>query len=240
MDPEIAIPMTNGEVPKTPKFVTILLLVSVGLSVLLLALCAYAISVYSNLWFDVITPALSFMLFSCIWLWLFAAAYFLVPRYLPRFYNRWAVLAMMCLTVLFWLISFALLASRVADESYLNSYENYLDNFNIGVVKRSPKKSHSSGSSSGSSDSSDSSDSSIFGSSGTTSYHYNNNFSTAWKVAAAAAGIGALTWLLLVVCLVYYGIGCWSLMASGAEASEGEEKPMPPAAPVAAGHDMNQ
>ena len=52
------------DVPQTKKFVNYLIFAATGLSVLVLALCAYSISVWKDVWFDVLTPALSFMLFA--------------------------------------------------------------------------------------------------------------------------------------------------------------------------------
>jgi len=227
----------DSEVPHTKPFVNYLLYAAVGLSVIVLALCAYAINVYSKTWFDVLTPALSFALFAIIWLWLFVGAYFLIPRLMPQFYNKWAILGAFALTTFFWLVAWPLMAARVSAYSFINDYDNYINGLasssisssSLGFRKRSPepKRSGSSGSSY---------DSSYYSSS---YYGYDKKFATAWKLAAAATGISALIWVLLVVSLVFFALACHHHRASGETYESGEPKPMPPAAPVAGGHEMN-
>jgi hypothetical protein len=216
----------NNEVPQTKPFVNYLLYAAVGLSVIVLALCAYAINVYSKTWFDVLTPALSFTLFAIIWLWLFVGAYFLIPRLAPQFYNKWAVLGVFALTAFFWLIAWPLMAARVSAYSYINNIDNYFNDLSFSITKRSPEPKRS-----GSSSSSYSNSSSYYG--------YDKSYATAWKLAAAATGISALIWVLLVVSLVFFALACHQHRVAGETYDSGEPKPMPPAAPVAGGHEMN-
>ncbi|KAI0425363.1 hypothetical protein F5Y09DRAFT_321910 [Xylaria sp. FL1042] len=170
-------------VPIYPKGFVAVRIIQLVLGIICLGLSAYITSVLP------ITGAV-LVLFTSI-VTLISSIYILVAHFgPPAAYNYWAVLGLDIFHVLFWLISFALLASQAAlilsfSDDYYYGYSYY----------------------------------------GYTAYG---------SIAAAAAGLGAVNWVVYVVALILHSIALHRHRKAGLHAMPGKSASATDAPPVAA------
>ncbi|CAJ2500724.1 Uu.00g035770.m01.CDS01 [Anthostomella pinea] len=115
-------------IPLYPRGFIAVRIIQLVVAVVCLGLCAYGVTylVYAG-------DAL--MLFTAI-ATIIASVYCLVSHYGPsRFFNYWAILGLDVFLVIFWLISFAILAAQVA-AGFFYSTSDYYDDY-YGYYKRS-------------------------------------------------------------------------------------------------------
>ncbi|KAI3329405.1 hypothetical protein HD806DRAFT_285335 [Xylariaceae sp. AK1471] len=106
--------------PALPKYFIYILVSIILLSIIILALAAYAQSLSGNYYYDSGVPG--FLLFASIWTWLVYGGALAIGRYVPQFYYRAGFLIGYILTVIFWLTGWAWAAAWAA---YILSFDNY-------------------------------------------------------------------------------------------------------------------
>ncbi|KAI1261036.1 hypothetical protein F5Y18DRAFT_403150 [Xylariaceae sp. FL1019] len=115
--------------PRLPKYTLYIVGATILLSVIVLALAAYAqsLSGRSSYYYD--SGIAGFLIFVAIWTWLVFGGIFGLEKYLPRFYYRVGVLVAQILTIIFWLSAWAWAASWAA---YILSFDSYAGFDGIG------------------------------------------------------------------------------------------------------------
>ncbi|KAI1114320.1 hypothetical protein F5Y14DRAFT_172759 [Nemania sp. NC0429] len=107
-------------VPPLPKaFVYVVGLIML-LSIIILALAAYAKSLSGDYYYDSAIPG--FLLFVSVWTWFIYGGMLALGRYAPRLYYRLGVLVGQLLSTVFWIVGWAWAASWAA---YVLSFDNY-------------------------------------------------------------------------------------------------------------------
>jgi uncharacterized membrane protein len=224
---------TAQHVVDQPPWIKFIRIAQVSLSVLILALAAFALSAipYGNTF-----GTFGFNIFTCMFTLIVGAYLLITPLRAPKLYNCWAALVLEIFGVIFWLSAFATLASWAS-----------LGLLTVGSLrKRDAKKSSSSSSSSSSSND-------VFGS------DYLDNitkeaeeryarYRAGWRCAGAAAGLGGIVWILFMITLITYSIflhrhrknpGNKNLPDNGSPARDGGEGGIPrPGAAEIKGHEM--
>ncbi|KAI1200622.1 hypothetical protein F5X97DRAFT_84848 [Nemania serpens] len=107
-------------VPALPKAFVYVVGLIILLSIIILALAAYAESLSGNYYYDSGVPG--FLLFVSIWTWFVYGGTLAIGRYAPRLYYRIGVLAGQFLSTVFWIVGWAWAASWAA---YVLSFDNY-------------------------------------------------------------------------------------------------------------------
>ncbi|KAI0468686.1 hypothetical protein F4859DRAFT_524209 [Xylaria cf. heliscus] len=107
------------EVPIRPKFFIYIIGLIILLSVVILALAAYAQSLSGNYFYQSGVPG--FLLFASIWTWLIYGGMLAIEHFAPQFYYRIVIIVGQLLSVIFWLSAWAWAASWA---SYTLSFEN--------------------------------------------------------------------------------------------------------------------
>lgn len=108
----------GGEhIPSQPLWIAIIRGIQGLFSLLVLALAANAAS-------DLYLDGYGMAIFTFIWTVLFLLYIFLAPRFMPNLYYFWAHVALEVLTVIWWLVTFALLAhyTRLMSGRYYYGY----------------------------------------------------------------------------------------------------------------------
>ncbi|KAI0164983.1 hypothetical protein GGR57DRAFT_514826 [Xylariaceae sp. FL1272] len=115
--------------PRLPKYFLYIEGAIILLSVIVLALAAYALSLSgrSSYYYDSGIPG--FLIFVAIWTWLIYGGIFALEHYVPRFYSRVGVLVGQILTIIFWLSAWAWAASWAA---YILAFDSYGGFYSIG------------------------------------------------------------------------------------------------------------
>ncbi|KAI1282636.1 hypothetical protein F5Y07DRAFT_193787 [Xylaria sp. FL0933] len=168
--------------PIYPKGFVAVRIIQLILGVICLGLSAYITSVIP------ITGAV-LVLFTSI-VCLISSVYILVAHFgPPTAYNYWAILGLDIFHVIFWLISFALLASQAA---LILSYTDYYYD----------------------------------------GYYY--GYTTYGSIAAAAAALGAVNWVVYIVALILHSIALHRHRKAGLHAMPGKSASATGAPPVAA------
>ncbi|KAI0409556.1 hypothetical protein F4802DRAFT_544492 [Xylaria palmicola] len=108
-------------VPSLPGFLVYVVGLILLLSIVVLALAAYAEALSGHHYFyDSAVPA--FLLFVSIWTWLVYGGMLVIEYRAPRFYCRIAVFIAQLLSAVFWITGWAWAASWA---SYILSFDNY-------------------------------------------------------------------------------------------------------------------
>ncbi|KAI1168822.1 hypothetical protein F5B18DRAFT_199356 [Nemania serpens] len=107
-------------VPALPKAFAYVVGLIILLSIIILALAAYAESLSGNYYYDSGIPG--FLLFISVWTWFVYGGTLAIGRYAPRIYYRICVLVGQLLSTVFWIIGWAWAASWAA---YVLSFDNY-------------------------------------------------------------------------------------------------------------------
>jgi len=159
-----------------PKGFIALRILQLVTAVAILGLAAYGIHFVS---FD----GIDLTMFTAI-ATMIITVYIIVAEFaVPVIYNYWAILGLDIFAVIFWIISFPLLASEVADFVVFDNYNNdYTCSYYIGdycVYKRSL---------------------------GLSKRFWIDSSTTYRNAMAAAAGLGGLEFILFVISLVFTGI----------------------------------
>jgi len=167
--------MSTSHVLPLPKAVFGLRIAQLVLAVVILGLAAYGVTFFA---FD----GDSLMLFTTLATMIITIYYIVAVVALPAAYNYWAVLSLDIFAIIFWLISFALLASEISGYgwgvSYSYSGSSYCDAYGYCYKKR---------------------DNSVAKRATTNVYTYRD-------ALAAAAGLGGLEFILFIVTLVITSI----------------------------------
>ncbi|KAI8623869.1 hypothetical protein F5Y19DRAFT_344773 [Xylariaceae sp. FL1651] len=109
-------------VPHLPGFFIYITGSIILLSIIVLALAAYAQSLSGNSSYYYDSGVSGFLLFAAIWTWLIHGGALAVEHLAPRFYYRIGVLVGYILSVIFWLTGWSWAASWAA---YILSFDNY-------------------------------------------------------------------------------------------------------------------
>jgi hypothetical protein len=107
----------------TPIWVVVLRALQLLVSIIVMALCAWGISAITKLSPLQLIPgndAYGFAFFAFAWTFLYLLWLALSLTAVPVAYHIWAHLPLECLTVLFWLVAFALLARNSSDYSSID------------------------------------------------------------------------------------------------------------------------
>jgi len=117
---------TDGRdhIPAVPFWVAIVRAFQFLLSLLVLALSAFAASVFGADFF----PGYGMSFFVFAWTLIFLAYIFVAPLFFPQAYNYWAHLGLEITTNIFWLTTFALLAEEAAGWSIVGDF-GFIDEF---------------------------------------------------------------------------------------------------------------
>jgi len=99
---------THPHIPPVPLWIGIVRAIQILFSILVLALAAYALSVLGS-W-----SGFGLAIFTAIYTWIILAYILVTPIYAPHAYNVWAQLGLEIAAVIFWLSTFALLATVVS------------------------------------------------------------------------------------------------------------------------------
>ncbi|KAI0597060.1 hypothetical protein F4775DRAFT_273751 [Biscogniauxia sp. FL1348] len=108
--------------PPLPRYVLYLEAATILLSIIILALAAYGISLYGNANYYYSSGVPGFLIFVVIFTWILYGGFFAVRRVAPKFYFRIVVIAGHVLSVIFWLSGWAWAASSAA---YVLSFDSY-------------------------------------------------------------------------------------------------------------------
>ncbi|KAI0966469.1 hypothetical protein F4678DRAFT_296206 [Xylaria arbuscula] len=177
-------PVGREHVPIYPKGFVAVRIIQLVLGIICLGLSAYIVSIIP------ITGAV-LVLFTSI-VTLISSIYILVAHFgPPAAYNYWAILGLDIFHVIFWLISFALLASQAAAVLSYTDYYGFFD----------------------------------------------DAYTAYGSIAAAAAGLGAVNWVVYLVALILHGIALHRHRQAGLHAMPGKsttapETTVPPVAAV--------
>ncbi|KAG4025494.1 hypothetical protein MFRU_056g00090 [Monilinia fructicola] len=127
-DPHSFYVKTTSQVPVLPSWLTILRCFQLLLAFVILILTAFASTKFPSSFF----PGYGMSWFSFIWTVLCSVYVIITPRSLPNFYNYWAHLTLEVTLVVFYLTTFALLASEIPlwnafdDKSWTKSLDKTL------------------------------------------------------------------------------------------------------------------
>jgi len=91
------------------NFILPLRIIQAVFAIILLGLTAFVVNVTGG-WFD----AVNFLLFCSIWTILVLAYLVATPMFAPSLHNRWAVLALEAVTMIFWFSGFIAVAAVAA------------------------------------------------------------------------------------------------------------------------------
>ena len=158
---------------RQPRFLFYIHIAQLVLSLLVLILVAYAMSVLSN-----ILGSFGYNIFCCVYTFIVIAYMQVTAMMFINLWNMWAALILDIFGIIFWISAWGSMASWAAVGNLITSPPDL-----TGLFGRSPK-SHSSSSSSS------------FGFSDIES-SYEKAYArerAGWRCAAAAAGLGALIW----------------------------------------------
>lgn len=117
-----------------PRWVLGLRIAQAVLALLILALVAYS---YSQLGVTFIGASYILNMVASIFTFIVLAYITFSALFLPKLYNMWAVLALEIFMVIFWLISFAVLASHSANLIFISSYDDYYYYYKRDLAARS-------------------------------------------------------------------------------------------------------
>jgi hypothetical protein len=106
-----------SHIPVFPLWVVILRIVQLVLAFIILVLAAFSASKLSVVWSG---HGMAFFTFS--WTILYLAYLAVSTRVVPLAYNMWAHIGLESLTVLWWLVTWALLASEAAGWDWIDDY----------------------------------------------------------------------------------------------------------------------
>ncbi|KAI1635384.1 hypothetical protein F4809DRAFT_453196 [Biscogniauxia mediterranea] len=124
---------TNGLVahgaPPLPRYVLYLEAAIILLSIIILALAAYGISLYGNGEYYYSSGVPGFLIFVVILTWIVYGGSFVFSRVAPRLYFRIIVIAGHILSLIFWLTGWAWAASSAA---YVLSFDKYHGSDSVG------------------------------------------------------------------------------------------------------------
>lgn len=119
--------MAHGPPATQPRFLFFLKIAIIVLSVVVLALAAYAISLYGNYSsYYVGAGAPGLLIFTVIWTWVTYGVFLFFELKAPHFFYRIIAIVLWGLSIIFWLSAWALAASHAA--VYL-SYTSYSSGF---------------------------------------------------------------------------------------------------------------
>jgi hypothetical protein len=100
----------RDHIPALPFWMAIVRIVQFVLTLLVMILSAFASSVFgAGYW-----PGYGMSFFVFAWTLIFLGYIFVTPLWFPQFYLYWVHLGLECVTVVFWLSTFALLAEEAA------------------------------------------------------------------------------------------------------------------------------
>ncbi|KAF3942068.1 hypothetical protein ABW19_dt0202968 [Dactylella cylindrospora] len=200
----------SKERPEFPTWVAYLLIPILIFTLIVMGLTGYAVSdPYLKTGYD----SLPFALFAASWGIIVTVYIFLAIGHMPHIHYKWIVFILAVLTCIWWLVAFAYLASQAREVmNYINTIDDYYNSYS----------SYGSGSSSDYSDIINDIIDSYFGkakrdisrrksSSSSSSYYSSaldewNKYKTAGKCMAAAAGVGAIVWILWMIFTIFYSI----------------------------------
>ncbi|KUJ14932.1 uncharacterized protein LY89DRAFT_735988 [Mollisia scopiformis] len=157
----------RSHIPALPFWVALIRIAQFILALITLILAGYASGVFGAGYF----PGYGMTFFTFAWTVLFLLYIFVTPLWFPQVYLYWAHLGFEIATVIFWLVTFALLAQEAA---VWNAFSTADAELNTALSEA--------------------------GSNAIVFPHWDQ----AIKATKAAAGIGALTWLLFIVTLVVF------------------------------------
>ncbi|KAG0635748.1 hypothetical protein HOY80DRAFT_980515 [Tuber brumale] len=177
---------SDQHVVDQPPWLKFIRIAQVSLSLLIIALAAFALSAipYGNTF-----GTFGFNIFTCLFTIIVGAYLLITPLRAPKLYNCWAALVLEIFGVIFWLSAFATLASWAS-----------LGLLTVGALrKRDAKKSSSSSSNNN------------FGSDYLDSLTKDAEaryarYKAGWRCAGAAAGLGGIVWILFMITLITYSI----------------------------------
>ncbi|KAI5926686.1 hypothetical protein F4810DRAFT_481614 [Camillea tinctor] len=109
-------------VPPLPRYILYFEAAIILLSIIILALAAYGISLYSNGTYYYSSGVPGFLIFVVIFTWIVYGGSFALSLIAPKFYFRLSVIAGHVLSIIFWLSGWAWAASSAA---YVLSFDNY-------------------------------------------------------------------------------------------------------------------
>jgi len=93
------------ELTLTMNLILPLRIVQTILSIIVLGLVGYCVDVVGGNYSEA-----SFLVFVCIWTWLVLLYMVLTPMYFPDFHNRWVVVGLESVTMIFWFAGFVAIA----------------------------------------------------------------------------------------------------------------------------------
>jgi len=92
------------------------------LSVIVIGLAGYCVDATNQHY-----PEAGFLVFTCVWSWLVLAYLLLAPMYAPDLHNRWVVLSLEAVTMIFWFSGFV--AQAVSTNNLRCASDNVACNF---------------------------------------------------------------------------------------------------------------
>ncbi|KAH8593821.1 hypothetical protein B0O99DRAFT_688258 [Bisporella sp. PMI_857] len=119
----------RAHIPALPFWVAIIRVFQLLLAVVVLGCSAYAYHTFNGdeiSGYTDIFRAYSFSFFAFSWTILFILYIFVTPLFLPKFYLYWAHIVLEALTLLWWMVTFALFADMI-QSSWWKYYESLID-----------------------------------------------------------------------------------------------------------------
>jgi len=181
----------RSHIPALPFWVAIIRVFQLILTVLVMILAAYALHVLGD--FDWLTgdaglnAAYDFSFFNFAWTIIYLAYIFVAPLWFPQLYLYWAHLGLEIVTVIFWLVDFALLAHAAAAWNSVSNAYSQVNQAIGGDINQIPG----------------------FNETGIDPYAFGvallPHSSSAIGCTKGAAAVGAINWLLFVITLIAFG-----------------------------------
>lgn len=217
--------MTQGDgldhYVQTPPYTFIIRIVQGALAVILLGLVAYPTHVLSE--YTDAPDALAFNLFTAVWTFLVIGYAIAVPLKAPKYWNKWAALALEFITWIFWLTAFAIMADFVRKNDACKNFDCTPSSWGFGLRKRQSLDNLDFGSLV------DTAMDAFGGSKGGSSslggmYGNKKKVTPWWAICAVCTALGAIGWVLWSFTLYTYAVALKNHSDGGNGSAEGGEK----------------